>query len=159
VEKLRKQLKEQFGFDSSRINPDRQLFSKIPDKASPLGCLEFKYHCEQIDIDNKVKELKPFLNDLGVTYFSVIKMSNIFVVTVNKRNAEEVKNICLKFGLSLVKETFSDSPKPHNAQTQDNNAPDANGVTDYGRASSDGRSSFTGGSMMTGYPVDRLAGE
>jgi hypothetical protein len=102
--------------------------------------------------------MTPLLNELGVKFISVIKMSNVVIITVNKTNAEEVKNICAKFGMTLVKETFSNTPAQYNA-LGNNNTPSAGGPTDFGRGSSDGRSSFTGGSMMNGLPVDRLAGE
>lgn len=161
MKSFREVIKEQFGMDSSRTsNTDPELFNRMVNKPSNLGCLEFKYHDGQQDIDHKVEEVTPLLNELGVRFISVIKMSNILVITATKENAAEVKNICMKFGFSLLKETFSDAPKPYNALTNWNKAPDANGnLTDYGRGSSDGRTSFTGGSMMTGYPVDRLAGE
>lgn len=158
MDNLRKILKEQFNVSPNGLDTNKRLFSKIPDKVSNLGCLEFKYHCEHEDIDGKVEEMKPFFNDLGVKYFSIIKMSNMLVITVNSTNVEEVKKICQKFGLLLVKETMSDAPKPYNAMT-DNNAPENELSTDYGRGNSDGRSTFASGSMMTGFPVDRLAGE
>lgn len=158
MEYIRKIIKEQFGSDSNRVSQNDPIFSQMSRKPSNLGCLEFKYHDQQADIDNKVKEMTPLLNDLGIKFISVIKMSNILIITVNKTNAEEVKNICAKFGMTLLKETFSDSPSPYNALSN-NAVPDMTDTTDFGRGSSVGRTSFTGGSMMTGYPVDRLAGE
>ncbi len=158
MEHIRKILKEQFGSVPNTTTYNDPLFNQMARKPSNLGCLEFKYHDEHADIDNKVNEMTPLLNDLGVKFISVIKMSNVLLITVNKTNADEVKNICAKFGLTLLKETFSDSPAPYNA-LGNNNAPTMNDTTDFGRGSSVGRTSFTGGSMMTGYPVDRLAGE
>lgn len=158
MENIRKIIREQFGSDPNRVTTNDPLFSQMARKPSELGCLEFKYHDEQADIDNKVNEMTPLLNDLGVKFISVIKMSNVLLITVNKTNSEEVKNICSKFGLTLIKETFSDAPAPYNA-LNNNSAPGMSDSTDFGRGSSVGRTSFTAGSMMTGYPVDRLAGE
>ena len=159
MERFRKIIKEQFGRGNQPIVQDPSLFTQMAHKPSNLGCLEFKYHDQQADIDNKVKEMTPLLNELGVRFISVIKMTNVLLITVTKDNAQEVKNICTKFGMTLLKETFSDGPKTYNALTDNSAVPNANNSTDFGRGSSDGRSSFTGGSMMTGYQVDRLAGE
>lgn len=159
MEHFRKILKEQFGTDTARANLDTQLFSQRADVPSNLGCLEFKYHDPQAEIDAKVNELTPFLNDIGIKFISVIKMTNTLALTVTKQNVEQAKSLCIKFGFTLLKETAAwDSTKPYNALAN-NQIPEMGNSTDFGRASGDGRSSFTGGSMMTGYPVDRLAGE
>lgn len=159
MEKLRKIIKEQFGVDAARTNLDKELFSQRATQVSNLGCLEFKYHDPQAEIDGKVKEITPFLNDLGIKFISVIKMTNTLVLTVTKQNVEQAKSIMTKYGFTLLKETASwDATKPYNALAN-NQIPEMSNGTDFGRASGDGRTSFTGGSMMTGYPVDRLAGE
>lgn len=85
-------------------------------------------------------------------------MSNILIITVNKTNAEEVKNICAKFGMTLLKETFSDSPSPYNALSN-NAVPDMSDTTDFGRNSSDGRGNYSGNVFGGAYTPDRLAGE
>lgn len=160
MKNFRQVIKEQFGMNSNKTLADTQLFGGMVNKPSNLGCLEFKYHDGHDIIDDKVKEMTPLMNEIGVRFMSILKMTNALVITATKENAEEVKNICKKYGFSLTKETFSDAPKPYNALTNWNKTPDPNGnVTDFGRGSSDGRSSFTGGSMLTGYPIDRLAGE
>jgi hypothetical protein len=159
LEHFRKILKEQFGIDTARMSMDKDLFNQRANQVSNLGCLEFKYHDPQAEIDAKVKEITPFLNDLGIKFISVIKMTNTLVLTVTKQNAEQAKSICAKFGFTLLKETASwDATKPYNALAN-NQIPEMSNGTDFGRNSNDNRSSFTGGSMMTGYPVDRLAGE
>lgn len=158
MEYIRKILKEQFGSDPNRITQNDPMFNQMARKPSNLGCLEFKYHDQQANIDNKVKEMTPLLNDLGVKFISVIKMSNILIITVNKTNAEEVKNICAKFGMTLLKETFSDSPSPYNALSN-NAVPDMADTTDFGRNSSDGRGNYSGNVFGGSYTPDRLAGE
>ena len=159
-DKIRNIIKEAFALTPSQINVDKNFFANVVDKPSNLGCLEFKYSHDEKEVDQAVKELTPFLNDLGIKFISVVKMTNTLILTVTKQNAEEAKKICEKFGFSLSKEGFSDSPSTRKNFAQDPSAPSMKThSTDYGRAGGEGKTSFSGGVLGGNFAVDRLAGE
>ena len=138
---------------------DKELFSQRANKVSNLGCLEFKYHDPQAEIDAKVKEITPFLNDLGIKFISVIKMTNTLVLTVTKQNVEQAKSLMTKYGFTLLKETASwDATKPYNALAN-NQIPEMSNGTDFGRNSGDRRGNMSGSILGGSYTPDRLAGE
>ena len=164
-ERVRQILRESWQTAQAKIALDKNFFGNIQDKPSNLGCLEFK--CSMIDekdLDGIVAAMKPFLDDLGVRFVSILKMTNMIVMTVTKEVAEEVKKIAKRFNLQLSKESYSsDGVEKNPLKQNDQTAPSASTkhFSDFGRSSQDGRGSAGSAGMIggQGFPIDRLAGE
>jgi hypothetical protein len=165
-ERIRKILKEAFQTASAKISLDKNFFGNVVDKKSNLGCLEFKFLGNDEELDEVVAQLKPFLEDLGCHFHSVMKMTNALIITCTTENAESIKNLCKKFNFTLTKEQFSNSTGEANPlkKQNDQTAPNPTNThkwTDFGRSSSDGRGSAGSAGMIggQGFPINRLAGE
>jgi hypothetical protein len=116
-----------------------------------IGTAEFGFSYTDEEFANVMKNVEPILNEIGIKYWSVNKTDKILNVSLTKNNIAKAKEVLSKYGFHYSNETFGGEPRN----------PDMNStpkLTAYGREAG-ANASFGGGGLLSGYPVDRLAGE
>ena len=137
----------------STFSPAPFTSSTKPDPTQnfQIGTAEFGFACTDDELNTVMKKIEPFLNNIGITYWSVNQTDKIINVSVNNDNLDKAKDLLSKYGFDYKDKTFGGEARTPDMSTTPK-------LTAYGREAG-ANSSFGGGGLLNGYPVDRLAGE
>lgn len=116
-----------------------------------IGTAEFGHSYTDEQFNDVMKNVEPILNELGIQYWSVNKTDKVLNISVTNGNINKAKEVLGKYGFHYNNSTFGGEKR----------TPDMNStpkLTAYGREAG-ANASFGGGGLLSGYPVDRLAGE